>query len=48
MVLLRTGLFAVPLAIALLAQTPFATIADPGARADAIRDARRQLIVVVM
>src|ERR1039458_467668 len=30
-------------AIALLAQTPFATIADLGARAEAIRDARRQL-----
>ena len=31
------------LAIVLLAQTPFATIGDPRARAEAIRDARKQL-----
>src|SRR5262249_6945249 len=44
MALLRTSLLALLSAIELLAQTPFATIADPRARAEAIREARRQLI----
>jgi thiol-disulfide isomerase/thioredoxin len=40
---LRTSLLEILLAVALLAQTPFATIDDPRARAEAVRGARKQL-----
>jgi hypothetical protein len=43
MALLRASLLALAAAIDLLAQTPFAAIADPRARVEAIRNARKQL-----